>query len=164
MTEQVELWICIKFCIKLEHSSVETIGMIQKDEAMGNWWLAASSQKRTCSCITSHAGFGETSNHPGDSSSLHPRFGALQLLAFPKTKITCEKEELSDHQWDSRKDDGGVDGDWENCVRSQGAYFEGEWGIIALCTMFLVYCTSSIKVPIFHITWLETSWTDLIFV
>ena len=30
MTEQVEQGICIKFCIKLEHSSMETIQMIQK--------------------------------------------------------------------------------------------------------------------------------------
>ena len=37
MTEQVEQRICIKFCIKLEHSSVETIQMIQKAAAMGNW-------------------------------------------------------------------------------------------------------------------------------
>ena len=28
---------CIKFCIKLEPSSVETIWMIQKAAAMGNW-------------------------------------------------------------------------------------------------------------------------------
>ena len=37
MTEQVELQICIKFCIKLEYSSTETIRMIQKafgDDAM----------------------------------------------------------------------------------------------------------------------------------
>ena len=27
---------------------------------------------------------------------------------------------------------------WEICVRSQGAYFEGDWGVIVLCTMFLV--------------------------
>ena len=32
MTEQVERQICIKFCVKLEHSSVETIQMIQKAE------------------------------------------------------------------------------------------------------------------------------------
>ena len=37
MTEQVEQRICIKFCMELEHSSVETIGMIQKVTAMGNW-------------------------------------------------------------------------------------------------------------------------------
>ena len=29
---------------------------------------------------------------------------------------------------------------WENCVRSQGAYFEGDWGVIVLYTMFLVSC------------------------
>ena len=37
MTKRVELGIGIKFCIKLEHSSVETIWMIQKAAAMGNW-------------------------------------------------------------------------------------------------------------------------------
>ena len=29
---------------------------------------------------------------------------------------------------------------WENCVRSQGAYFEEDWGIIVLRTVFLVSC------------------------
>ena len=37
MTEQVEQRICIKFSIKLEHSSAETIQMIQKAAAMGSW-------------------------------------------------------------------------------------------------------------------------------
>ena len=37
MTEQAEQRICIKFCVKLEHSSVETIHMIQKPADMGNW-------------------------------------------------------------------------------------------------------------------------------
>ena len=37
MTERVEQQICIKFYVKLEHSSAETIQMIQKAEAMGNW-------------------------------------------------------------------------------------------------------------------------------
>ena len=56
-------------------------------------------------------GFVETSNHPGDSASLYPRFGTLQLLAFPKTKITFEKEEISYCRWDSGKYDRAVDGD-----------------------------------------------------
>ena len=33
MTEQVEQWICIKFCIKLEHCSTATIQVIQKATA-----------------------------------------------------------------------------------------------------------------------------------
>ena len=55
MNEQVEQKICIKFYIKLEHSSAETIWMIQKAPAMGNWWLAASTQQSTHSHITSFA-------------------------------------------------------------------------------------------------------------
>ena len=37
MPEQVEQQICIKFCMKLEHSSTETIPTIQKAAAMGKW-------------------------------------------------------------------------------------------------------------------------------
>ena len=86
--------------------------MIQKPVAMGNWWLAASLRQRTCSCITSCVEiFGETSNHPGDSAPLQPRLGTLQLLAFPKTKITFERKEISDLQWDSGKYDRAADGD-----------------------------------------------------
>ena len=53
MTEQLEQQICIKFCIKLEHFSAETIQMIQKAAAMGNRWLAASSWQHIQSWITS---------------------------------------------------------------------------------------------------------------
>ena len=141
MTEWVEQQICIKLCVKLEHSSTETIQVIQKTTAMDNWWLAASSQQCACSCITFHTDiFGETSNHPGDSAPLQLRLGTLWLLAFPKTKITFEREEISHHWWDSEKYNGAADGDRENCVGSQGAYFEGDWGIIVLCTIFLVSC------------------------
>ena len=55
MTEQVEQRICIKVCVKLQHSSMETIRMIQKATAMGKWWLAASSEQHACSCIMSRA-------------------------------------------------------------------------------------------------------------
>ena len=37
MTEQVEQQTYIKFCVKLEHSFTETIRIIQKATAMGNW-------------------------------------------------------------------------------------------------------------------------------
>ena len=92
---------------------------------------------------------------------LQPRFGALQLLALTETKTTFEREETSDHGWDSGKYDGVAHGNWENCVRSHSAYSEGEWGIIVLCTIFLV--SSSINVSIFLSTWTDTFWTDLVF-
>ena len=67
--------------------------------------------------------FGEPSNHPGVSARLQPRFCTLQILALPKTKITFERGEISDCR-DSGKYYGAAYGDWENCVRSQGVYFE----------------------------------------
>ena len=140
---------------KLEHSSTETILMIQKAAAMGSWWLTASSWQHIRSSITSPAEFfDETSSHPSDSAPLQPRFGALNLLAFPKTKISFEREEISDYWWNLGKYDGAADGNWENCVGSQCAYFEGNWGVTVLCTMFFV--SSSINVSIFYITWLDT--------
>ena len=61
--------------------------MIQKAAAMGNWWLAASSQKRTCSCITSHAEcFGNISNHPGDRASTAKTLVPCNFWLFPKLK------------------------------------------------------------------------------
>ena len=110
---------------------------------MGNWWWAASSDNTPApaSHLMHSFFFCKTSNHPGDSAPLQPRFRALWLLAFLKTKISFEREEISDYQRDSGKYDGAADSDWENCVRSQGAYFEEDWGIIVRCTMFLVSCT-----------------------
>ena len=157
MTGGVEQRICIIFYIKFEHSFTETIWLFQKAEAMGNWWLAASLQHHTHSWVTSPAEFfGKTSNHPGDSAPLQPRFGILWLLAFPKTKVTFEREEISDCWWDPGKYDRATDGDWENCVRSQGAYFEGDWGVIVPCKMLLVSC--SVTVSIFHMYMVGYFW------
>ena len=118
MTEWIEQWICIKFYVKPEHSSMETIRLIQKAAAVGNRWLAASSWQWIHTSIMSYEEFFcETSNHPGDSVPLQPTFGTLWLLAFPKTKIIFEREEISDHGWDPGKYDEATDGDWKNFIR-----------------------------------------------
>ena len=159
MTEWVEQRICIKFCIKPEHSSTETIRMLQKATAMGNWWLAASSRQHACSCIMSGAEiFHETSNHPGDSAPLQSRFGTLWLLAFPKIKITFEREEI---------------------FRPSMRFTKIRWCRLAeLCEVprylpkgtevslsyvqsFLNLVSCSINVSSFHIPWLDTFWTGL---
>ena len=121
-------------------------------------------QCTTSPCITSRAEFfGETLNHPGDSAPLQPRFGALWCLAFPQTNITFEKEEISDHWWDSGKYNRAADGHWENCVRSPGAYFDGTQASLSdVKSLSHVQCflclVSSIKVSIFHSAWLDTCW------
>ena len=92
MTEKVEQQICIKFCIKLEHSSMETIQMIQKAAAMGQ--VIGSCITTMCPLMhhVSCSVFGEMSNHPGGSASLQPRFGIPQHLVFPKTNTTFERD------------------------------------------------------------------------
>ena len=47
-------------------------------------------------------------------------------------------------RWD--QENTTASGNWENCVRSQGAYFGRDWSVIVLCTMSLVFVSSSINV------------------
>ena len=50
-----------------------------------------------CTVWPSHAVFfGETSNHADGSAPLQPRFVTFMLLAFLKTKIDFEREEVPD--------------------------------------------------------------------
>ena len=53
MTEWVEQWICIKFCIKLEYSSMKIIGMIQKPHlrATGDRQLGHDNMPAYASCL-----------------------------------------------------------------------------------------------------------------
>ena len=139
MTEWVEQQTYIKLCIKLKHSSMETTWVIQKAAAMGNWWLVSSSQQWARSCIMSHAEFfGKTSNHPGHSAPpLRPRCGTLQLLPFPKTKITFERESISGYWWDSGKYNRAAIRHWGNYVRSQVLLWRG---LRRHCPMYNVSC------------------------
>ena len=94
--------------------------------------------------------FGETSNHPSDSTSLQAKFGALRLLSFPKTKITFEREEISDCRWDS----GLWQGSWwwlEELWEVPRCHFEEDWGVIVLLQYFLYLVSSSINVSIFKL-------------
>ena len=124
--EQLEQQICITFCIKLEQSSVENIQMIQKAASMGNWGLAASSRQCacSCSCSTSHVEFfGEISNHPGDSTPSSPDLVPCDSWLFPKLKSVLKGERFQTVH-EIQKYDETADGNWENRVRSQGAYVE----------------------------------------
>ena len=77
---------------------------------------------------------------------LRLRFCTLQLRAFPQIKITCKREALSAHWCDSGKYDGVADGDWKNCVRSQGACFGGTEASLSYVQCSLYLEASSINV------------------
>ena len=129
--------------------------MIQKVTAMDNWCSAASSQ-HACSCITSCADIiGETWNHPSDSAPLQPRFGARWLLAFPKTKITFEREEISDHQWDSGKCDGQLMETGRTVWGPKVPALKETETSLSYVQCFFYLVPSSINVSIFLITWVD---------
>ena len=77
---------------------------------------------------------------------LQPRFGTLWLLAFTKTKITFEREEISDCRWDSGKYNGAADGDWENSVSSKVPTLKGTEASFSYVQCFLYLVSSSINV------------------
>ena len=157
MTERVEQQICPNFVLSLNIPLEKLFGWFRSQLVIGTFITTTCPLMHHISC----RGFWQNIKSPKWLSPLQPRFGILWLLALPKTKIIFERKEISDHQWDLGKYNGAADGGWENCVRSQGAHFEGDWGVIVLCTMFLV--SSSINVSVFHITWLDTFWIDLTF-
>ena len=88
MAEWAEQWICTKFCIKLDHSSMETIQMIQKAAAMGNWWLAAvSTRQHACLYIISPAEvFGENEITQVTQLPYSPDLVPCCFWLFPKLK------------------------------------------------------------------------------
>ena len=121
--------------------------MIQKATAMSNWWLAASSQQHIHSWIASRAVFLRnirSSRWPPPQ----PRFSALQLLAFPKTKITFEREKISDRQWDSGKYDGAADGDWEIVWGPKVPTLKGTEASLSYIQCYLYLVSSSVNVSI----------------
>ena len=133
---------------------------VHKAAAMGNWWLAASSQECILVCITSHTEFfRETSNHLGDLAPLQPRFGALWLMAFPKTKITFKREDTSDVQ----KTQENVLGQWmvigTTVWGSKVPTLKGTEASLSYVQYFLYLVSSLINVSIFHSTWMDTFWT-----
>ena len=157
MTECVEQWICIKFCVKLGPSSTETIHMIQKAAAVDTrrpWQHARSG-------ITFPVEFfGETSNHPGDSALLQPRFGALRLLAFTKLKSPLKGKRFQT-----------VSEIQENTMGQLMAIGRIVWGpkmptlkgteVSLSYVQGFLYLVSSVNVSVYHITRLRTFWTDL---
>ena len=141
ITEQVEQRICIKFCVKLEHFSTETIQMIQEAVALGDSWLAALSWQHICSCIMTHAEFfGQTSNHPGDLAPYSPDLVPCDFCLFLKLKSPLKGKRFQNFNDSQENTVGAADDNWENYVRSQAAYFERDWGITVLCTMFFISC------------------------
>ena len=85
----------------------------------------------------------------------------LWLLAFPKTKVTFETEKISDYQWDSGNTMGQLMATERTVWGPKVPTLKGIEVSLFLHSMFPV--SSSINASIFHITWLDNYWTDLVY-
>ena len=135
-----------------------------------SFWKACNKQN-TWECWTWTRCSQERSTTQVTQRPVQPRFGTLQLQAFPQTKITFKSEEISGHQWDSGKYNRAADGD------SNKGFCRVFWTVekmlrelsdVPRCLLWRrlrCYCpilvSCSINVSIFHITWLDTFWTNL---
>ena len=165
MTEWVEQQICIKFCIKLEHSSTETIWMIQRAAAIGNWWLTASSQQSlSYYALSLMQNF--SVKHQITQMTQSPNSPDLKPCNFwlsPKLKSPFKGKRfqiISEIQ--------------ENMTGQLMAIGRTVWGpkmptlkgtevSLSYVQCFLYIVSSSVNVSIFHITWLNIFCTDLMY-
>ena len=142
MTEQVEQWICITFSMKLEHSSMwELFGWIRRLQLWtpGDWQLhqgnvPAHASRLMQTFLVKHQILQVTK--PPYSPDLAP----CNFWLFPKLKSLLKRKRfqtIDEIQEDTRVQLMAI-GRTEWGV--EGAYFEGDWGIIVLCTIFLVSC------------------------
>ena len=164
MTDQVQQPICIKFCFKLEHSSAETIGWFRRPQlrATGDWQLHHNNAPTNAShlmqsFLVKHQITQVT--QPPCSPDLMP----CNFWLFPKLKSPLKGKRLQT-----------VSEIQENTMGHLMAVGRIMWGPKVPTSMgtevsfsciqcFLYLVSSSINVPVFHITWLDTLWTDLVF-
>ena len=69
--------------------------------------------------------FSQTSNYPDDSAPYSPDLVPCDFWLFSKLKSPLKGKKFQTMN-EIQENDKATDGDWQNCVRSQGAYFEGD--------------------------------------
>ena len=164
VTQRVGQWICIKFCVNVEHSPVETIQKIQKAIAMDNWWLAASSQQCAHSCIMSHAEMLPNINSAGNSAPYIPDLTPCNFWLFLKLKSPLKSKRFQN-----------INRIQENMMGQLMAFGRTVWGpnvptlketevSLSYVQCFLYLVSSLINISVFHIIWLDTFWTDLVYI
>ena len=142
----------------------EAIQMIQKASGVGNWWLAASSQLCAGSCIMSREKFlakHQTAHVTKPTCS--PDLALHDFWLFPKLKSPLKGKRFQT-AYEIQENMTGqlmVTGRPVWCPKIptlEGT--EVSWSYVQ-CFLYLV--SSSVNVSVSHITWLDTSWTDLVY-
>ena len=111
--------------------------------------------------------FGETSNHPLDSVPLQPRFGLLaqkfyNFWLFPKLKSPLKGKRFQTIDEIQENMKGQLMETGRTARGPKLPTLKGTEASLSYVQCFLYLVSSSINVFIFHITWLDTFWRDLV--
>ena len=165
MPEQVEQQICTKFCIKLEHSSAEISWMSRRPQlwATGDWQLHHNSMPAHASHLMQS--FLMKHQITQVTQPLYsPVLAPCDFWLFPKLKSPLKRKrfQIVDEIQENTMGQLMVTGRtvWGPKVPT----LKGPEASLFLCRMFLETCIFFNKCLYFHITWLNTFWTDLIYV
>ena len=162
MTEQVEQRICIKFCIKLDHSSMESIWMIQKAIAVGNWWLTASisfsglttrASRLMPSCLMKHL-ITQITQCP-----YSPDLVPCDFSFFSKLKSPLKGERFQTTSEIQENTTGQLMMIGRTVWGPKVPTLKGTEVSLSDAQCFLYLVSSLINASIFHSIWLHTFWT-----
>ena len=160
MTEWIEQWICIKFCFKLEHSTVKLFGWLGRPQLWetGDWQLHHNNTPTHAShllqsFLVKHQLTQVT--QPPYSPDLAP----CDFWLFPKLNHLSKggdfrpSKRLRKIRW----------GSWwwlgELCEVPRCLLWRGLRCPLSYVWCFLYLVSSSVNVSIFHSTWLGALWT-----
>ena len=162
MTEWVEQWICIRFCLKIEHSSMEII-WIQKAQlwTAGDWQLHHDNTPAHTSCLMQKFLVKHQITQM-TQAPYSPDLVPCDFWLFPKLKSPLKGKRFHT-----------INEIQENKMGQLMATGRTVWGAkvptlkatevsLSYVQCFLYLVSPSINVSILHITWLDTFWTDFV--
>ena len=123
---------------------------------MGNWWLAASSWQLTHSWITSHVEF--LVKHQ-ITQVTQPHY-SWDFWLFPKLKSPLKGKRFQTIDEIQENTTGQLMAIGRTVWGPKVTTLKGTEASLSYVQCFLYLVSSAINVSIFHITWLDTFWTD----
>ena len=140
MTEQVEQWICIILCIRVEYSLWKLFGWFRRLQlwATGDWQLHHDNALDHASHLVQNF-FAKLAVTRVTHPPYNPDLAPCNFWLFPKLKSPLKGKRFQNID-EIQKIRWGIWWRLGELCEVPSAYFEGDWGIIALCTMFLASC------------------------
>ena len=155
MTEELEQLICIKICIKLENIPPWSSQLGQL--VIGSFITTMYPLLYHVSCRV----FGTTSSHPGDSAPYSLSLASYDFWLFLRLKLHLKGKRFQTVNETQGNRMGQLMVSRRTVWGPKVPTLKGAEASFVLCTIYLV--SSSINVSIFHITWLDTFRTDLVY-